>query len=304
MERAIPGFDGGGGFVADWAQGEKLAVLAILLISLAIGVAAPRAASADATAAATDFERIAAAVERAESSGGTDPLMWRPEPAGPQGPMQVSAAAAADVGGGDRWDPVENRALGRAYLGELYRRYGNWADAVMAYNWGPGSLDFWIREGRPGDKLLAAVETDRDRVLRDSGLGLAPEPAILAAPRNITPESIADPKLRQKFVDNSELIRRLRGGIAGAADPRKIPALVMAAIAKVAGRPGYEEFAFMGYLAKRPALSPELSRRLALILIAKLEEQNAVILILARGRHTTPAIGSAQPQLNGLKHDG
>ena len=42
--------------------------------------------------------------------------MRRPEPNGPQGPMQVSAAAAADVGSGDRFDETENRALGRAYL--------------------------------------------------------------------------------------------------------------------------------------------------------------------------------------------
>ena len=52
--------------------------------------------------------------------------MWRPEPDGPQGPMQVSAAAAADVGGGDRFDETDTRALGRAYLAHMFRRYGSW----------------------------------------------------------------------------------------------------------------------------------------------------------------------------------
>jgi hypothetical protein len=51
------------------------------------------------------LDRIAYGVDGAESSHGGDPKMWRPElPNGPQGPMQVSAAAATDVGGGDRFD--------------------------------------------------------------------------------------------------------------------------------------------------------------------------------------------------------
>src|SRR5208282_1883861 len=56
------------------------------------------------------LDRIAYGVDGAESSHGGDPGMWRSEPDGPQGPMQVSAAAAADVGGGDRFDETENRA--------------------------------------------------------------------------------------------------------------------------------------------------------------------------------------------------
>ena len=79
--------------------------------------------------------------------------------------MQVSAAAAADVGGGDRFDPIENRVLGRAYLARLYRRYANWADAVAAYNWGPGNMDVWIGSGRPIDKFPMAVSLYRVRVL-------------------------------------------------------------------------------------------------------------------------------------------
>jgi membrane-bound lytic murein transglycosylase MltF len=53
--------------------------------------------------------------------------MWRPNLAGPQGPMQVSEKAARDVGGGDRFDIAQNRTIGRAYLALLYRRYVNLA---------------------------------------------------------------------------------------------------------------------------------------------------------------------------------
>jgi Transglycosylase SLT domain len=118
----------------------------------------------------TMLDRIAYAVDGAESSHGADLTMWRSEPSGPQGPMQVSEAAAADVGGGDRFDSTENRALGRAYLAQLYRRYKNWPDAIAAYNWGIGNVDNWISAGRPPDKFVAGVAAYLRRVLHDSGM--------------------------------------------------------------------------------------------------------------------------------------
>ena len=114
------------------------------------------------------LDRVAFAVDGAESSHGTNPRMWRPEPSGPQGPMQVSLAAAVDVGGGDRFDIYQNRLLGRAYLAHMYLRYGDWPDAIAAYNWGPGNVDAWIAAGRPAMRLPLGVEGYVRRVLRDS----------------------------------------------------------------------------------------------------------------------------------------
>ncbi|MBV8934577.1 MAG: transglycosylase SLT domain-containing protein [Alphaproteobacteria bacterium] len=125
-----------------------------------------------------DLDRVAFAVDGAESSHGADLRMWRPEPSGPQGPMQVTAAAALDVGGGDRFDVAENRVLGRSYLARMYRRYGNWPDAVAAYNWGPGNLDAWIGGGRAADKLPLMVERYRNRVLREAAVA---EPVLTTA---------------------------------------------------------------------------------------------------------------------------
>jgi len=48
----------------------------------------------------TPLDRVAAAVDGVESSHGKDLAMWRPDPSGPQGPMQVGSAAATDVGVG------------------------------------------------------------------------------------------------------------------------------------------------------------------------------------------------------------
>src|SRR6202030_3356116 len=118
----------------------------------------------------TPLDRVATAVDGAESSHGKDLAMWRPNPSGPQGPMQVGEASATDVGGGDRFDLTQNRAIGRAYLAPLYGRYRNWPDTIAAYNWGLGKMDAWVKAGRPPDKFLTGVAVYLRRVLHASGL--------------------------------------------------------------------------------------------------------------------------------------
>src|SRR5271169_1790795 len=66
----------------------------------------PRAIKDGRLRPATALDRVADAVDGAESSYGADLAMWRPDPSGPQGPMQVTSAAATDVGGGDRLDAM------------------------------------------------------------------------------------------------------------------------------------------------------------------------------------------------------
>lgn len=117
-----------------------------------------------------ELDRVAFAVDGAESGHGSNLAMWRPELDGPQGPMQISAAAALDVGGGDRFDMRENRLLGRAFLAKMYQRYGNWPDAIAAYNWGPGHLDQWIANGRPTEALPLETARYLLKVLRDAFL--------------------------------------------------------------------------------------------------------------------------------------
>jgi hypothetical protein len=154
------------------APERRLLLTCFSLLVILISAGAAKSAEAGGV-----LDRIAYGVDGAESSHGSDPRMWRLEPDGPQGPMQVSAAAAADAGGGDRFDERENRALGRAYLAQMYRRYHSWPDAIAAYNWGPGHLDGWINGGRAADKFPAMVERYRGRVLVHSGLALGGEGA-------------------------------------------------------------------------------------------------------------------------------
>jgi len=143
-----------------------------------------------------DLDRVAFAVEGAESSHGRDPRMWSPEWSAPQGPMQVSAAAAIDVGGGNRFDIFENRTLGRGYLALMYRRYGNWPDAIAAYNWGPGNMDAWIGSGRPSGGFPVEVERYRDRVLRDVGLDRAVAALLFGRSGRITTIPVLDARPR------------------------------------------------------------------------------------------------------------
>ena len=128
--------------------------------------------------------------------------------------MQVSAAAAADVGGGDRFDPTENLALGRSYLAQLYRRYANWPDAVAAYNWGPGNMNAWIDDGRPIGKFPESVALYRLRVL----YGEAPRgPAFAVAGHHVQPRrSLAD---RRHPSRDSLAVERLYGAIMREGSP-------------------------------------------------------------------------------------
>ena len=127
---------------------------------------------------AGDLDRIAFAVDGVESRHGADLRMWRTEPLGPQGPMQITAAAAFDVGGGDRFDLRENRLLGRAYLARMFSRYGNWSDALAAYNWGPGNLDAWIAAGRLIERMPEETQRYVATVLRDALIASSDELAL------------------------------------------------------------------------------------------------------------------------------
>src|SRR5215472_11155927 len=156
--------------VAAARAGERSAPAAPAAVVSGTASLGQRAVKAARLSGGATLDRVAYAVDGAESSHGEDLTMWRPDPDAPQGPMQVSGPAAADVGGGNRFDLTENRAIGRAYLAQLYVRYRNWPDAIAAYNWGMGNLDNWVKAGRPADKFVIGVAAYLRRVLHDSGM--------------------------------------------------------------------------------------------------------------------------------------
>ena len=50
-------------------------------------------------------------------------------------------------------DPVKNLKFASEYLTALKKTFGNTEDALRAYNWGPGAVKEWIKQGRHEEKL-------------------------------------------------------------------------------------------------------------------------------------------------------
>src|SRR5438552_7624745 len=89
-------------------------VLAVMLLDLGDPVFAEKTGSAE-------LDRITYAVDGAESSHGKNAAMWRPNLAGPQGPMQVGEKAALDVNGGDRFEPRYRSYLSVSALSPVWQ---------------------------------------------------------------------------------------------------------------------------------------------------------------------------------------
>lgn len=82
-------------------------------------------------------------------------------PKGALGIMQLMPGTAAQLGV-DPNDRDQNIAGGKAYLQQLYERFGNWTDALAAYNWGPGKVQRALQNGTP---YPAAVQSYVNQVM-------------------------------------------------------------------------------------------------------------------------------------------
>jgi len=81
-------------------------------------------------------------------------------PAGALGIAQFMPATAAEFGL-NPLDPYASIAAAGRYLAQLYRRFGNWPEALAAYNWGQGNVS---RKG-----LAAAPLETRNYVAQITG---------------------------------------------------------------------------------------------------------------------------------------
>ncbi|AYN25775.1 lytic transglycosylase domain-containing protein [Buttiauxella sp. 3AFRM03] len=99
------------------------------------------------------------AIRKVESSDGKN--LYSPK--GAVGEYQIMADTGRELGlridsqVDERLDPEKSRAASSSYISKMLKKYdGNLNDSLMAYNWGPGNVDQWIKQGR-GDGF-----TDKD----------------------------------------------------------------------------------------------------------------------------------------------
>lgn len=111
-------------------------------------------ALAEADAQGLDSGLVMAVIAQ-ESGGRADAV----SPKGARGLMQLMPETAAELGVNAN-DPAQNVRGGVSYLGNMLNRYGgNVEHALMAYNWGPGNMDAWLRTGKGVNGQAMPAET-------------------------------------------------------------------------------------------------------------------------------------------------
>lgn len=103
-------------------------------------------------------------------------------PAGALGVSQLMLGTAEALGV-DATDETQNREGGKRYLATQYDKYGNWEDALAAYNWGPSNVDKWIAKGRNPDAMPAETRAYIPAVLGSAGLTESAGERVLAGKR-------------------------------------------------------------------------------------------------------------------------
>jgi Transglycosylase SLT domain len=123
--------------------------------------------------------------------------------AGALGIFQLEPATAAGLGV-DPTDELENIQGGIAYLAQLYQQYGNWTQALAAYNWGPGNVN-------NNASIPGSVMSYVNKVLGLAGIsGATPAPSTASLAPEFVDESASEDLAPVQ--DNSGLW--ILGGIA------------------------------------------------------------------------------------------
>ena len=136
--------------------------------------------------AISTFEELSDAVMQAESQGKRYDKKGRPltSSKGAKGEMQVMDPTFKSPGFGvepPRDKSLDERArVGRDYLKAMVDRYGDMPTALVAYNWGPGNADRWLKAGSDIGKLPSETKSYVTKILGGFSQP-APEPVAQPA---------------------------------------------------------------------------------------------------------------------------
>ena len=142
-------------------------------------------------------------------------------PKGARGVMQLMPGTMRDPGFGItpmRADTEEeNRRVGQEYLDAMYRKYGDQATALAAYNWGPGNVDKWLKSGADPKKLPSETKKYISNIMKGTeppireadtdtarGRAISLEDSVGLAQRFMKPseeELAADEKMRARLTE-------------------------------------------------------------------------------------------------------
>lgn len=84
------------------------------------------------------------------------------------GLFQLMPSTAQQLGV-DPYDPQQNAQGGTSYLAQLYQKFGDWATALAAYNWGPGNVEQYGAAAAPASTKNYVVA-----ILGGAGISAAP----------------------------------------------------------------------------------------------------------------------------------
>lgn len=152
-------------------------------------------------------------------------------PKGARGVMQLMPGTSRSPGFGVA--PVrddseeENRRVGQEYLDAMYRKYGDRNTALMAYNWGPGNVDRWIKEGRPADKVPAETR----KYVANIGKRAGAEPS----------ERTGASEDRRSSDTSMDYFRKLQEQFGPSAEEKEVDAARMARAKEMASDEYYEK---------------------------------------------------------------
>lgn len=143
------------------------------------------------------------AVIQTESNGNPNAV----SPKGAQGLMQVmpgtNAAPGFGVAPAKDGSETERTRVGQEYLTALSQKYQNPTLAAIAYNWGPGNTDMWLKSGGDYNKLPAETKQYVSAVMTRSAVngmgGQQPQQAQQAPSGNFAAGPSMQEQISNKF---------------------------------------------------------------------------------------------------------